>query len=85
MGLAAATFAGPLSRLTGLTALQCYVTAGAFVLYGIGGNLLARHPRIREIGIGLSIFNFAGTVGALALTASTVLPFRPTEDRVRQG
>jgi len=74
LGLAAAVFAGPITNSTGLSTVQCYVTAAGFVFYGVVGNLLARQPRIRGIGIGLSAFNFVGTVGALALAPSTVLP-----------
>ncbi len=74
LGVGAATLAGPLSRLTGLTAAQCSITAAAFLLYGVVGNLLARRPRVRGIGIGLSAFNFVGTIGALALAGSTALP-----------
>lgn len=78
LGLAAATFARPLARLTGLTALQCYVAAGAFAVYFIGGTLLARHRKIRQVGIGLSGFNFVGTAGAVALIASKALPLTST-------
>lgn len=74
LGLAAATFAGPLARLTGLSPSQCYVVAGAFAVYFVGGILLARHHKIREIGVGLSAFNFTGTAGAVALLASNALP-----------
>ena len=74
LGVAAAAFAGPIASATGLSTVQCYVTAAGFVFYGVVGNLLARQPRIRGIGIGLSAFNFVGTVGALALATSTVLP-----------
>ena len=74
LGLAAAVFAGPLAELTGLTTAQCYVTAGAFLFYGVVGNLLARRSRVVGIGMGLSAFNFVGTIGAVALVASAVLP-----------
>lgn len=74
LGLGAVAFTGPLTRLSGLTPVQCYITAASFLLYGVVGNLLARRPRVRGIGIGLSAFNFSGTVGAVALAASTVLP-----------
>ena len=73
LGVAAAAFADPIAKATGLTKLELYVTAAAFLFYGVVGNLLARRPRIRGIGIGLSAFNFVGTVGALALVASDVL------------
>jgi hypothetical protein len=78
LGLGAAVFAGPLARLSGLTPLQCYVTATGFLFYGVIGNLLARRPRVVGIGMGLSAFNFLGTIGAVALVASTVLPLTGT-------
>ena len=74
LGLGAAAFAGPLARLTGLTPTQCYLTAGAFLFYGVAGNLLARLPRVVRIGMGLSAFNFVGTLGALGLVSSAALP-----------
>jgi hypothetical protein len=74
LGLAAAGFAQPLSRLTGLTLTHVYIAAAAFVFYGVVGNLLAGRPRIRGIGIGLSAFNVVGTVAAVLLVASAVLP-----------
>jgi hypothetical protein len=74
LGLGAAVFAGPLAGLSGLTPLQCYVTAAAFLFYGVAGNLVARLPRVVGIGMGLSAFNFLGTIGALALVASAGLP-----------
>ena len=73
LGLGAVAFAGPLARLSGLTPVQCYITATSFLLYGVVGNLLARRPRVRGIGIGLSAFNFTGTVGAVALVVSDLL------------
>ncbi len=74
LGLAAAGFAQPLSRLTGLTPTHVYIAAAAFVFYGAVGNLLAGRARIRGIGIGLSAFNVVGTAAAVLLAASTVLP-----------
>ena len=74
LGLGAIAFAGPLARISGLTPVQCYITATSFLVYGVVGNLLARRPRVRGIGIGLSAFNFTGTVGAVALVASGALP-----------
>lgn len=39
LGLGAAAFAGPLANRTGLTTgltmTQCYITAGAFLFYGV--------------------------------------------------
>jgi len=74
LGLLAAAFAGPIARLTGLTSAQCYFTAGAFILYGVLGNVMARLPRVVGIGMGLSAFNFIGTIGALIFAASSALP-----------
>ena len=74
LGIATAAFANPLARLTGLTPMQASVTAAAFVVYGFAGNLLARRPRIRGIGTGLSAFNFVGTVAAVVTAATAVLP-----------
>ena len=85
LGLAAAVFAGPLADRTGLTTAQCYVTAGAFLFYGVVGNLLARRARVGGIGMGLSAFNFVGTIGAVALVASTVLPLTDSGKAVVLG
>jgi hypothetical protein len=74
LGLAAAVFAESLSTTTGLTTAQLYVTAAAFIVYGVVGNLFARLTRVIGIGMGLSAFNFIGTIGALALVASAALP-----------
>ena len=74
LGLAAAAFAKSLATLTGLTPTHIYIAAAAFVFYGAAGNLLAGSAQIRRIGIGLTVFNFVGTVAAVALAASTVLP-----------
>jgi len=74
LGLAAAAFARPLSSLTGLTPAHVYIAAAAFVFYGIVGNMLAGRTKIRGIGVGLSAFNVVGTVAAVLLVASTVLP-----------
>jgi hypothetical protein len=74
LGLLAVAFAGPLARLTGLTAAQCYITSAAFLFYGVVGNLLARRREVVGIGKGLSAFNFVGTIGALALVTSAALP-----------
>jgi hypothetical protein len=74
LGLIAAAFAGPLADVTGLATTHFYLTAGAFVFYGVVGNLFARFQRVVGIGIGLSAFNFIGTMGALILVASSALP-----------
>lgn len=74
LGLIAAAFAAPLADVTGLTSAHLYLTAGAFLVYGVVGNLVARLQRVVGIGMGLSAFNFSGTIGALILVASSVLP-----------
>lgn len=74
LGLLTVSFAGPLADVTGLVSTHIYVTAGAFLFYGVAGNLLARIPRVVGIGTVLSAFNFVGTIGALILVASSVLP-----------
>ena len=74
LGLAAVAFARPLSALTGLTTTHIYIAAAAFVFYGVVGNLLASRPQIRGIGFGLSAFNVVGTVAAVLLVVSHVLP-----------
>lgn len=74
LGLTAAAFAESLSTTTGVTTTQLYVTAAAFIVYGVVGNLLARLTHVVGIGMGLSAFNFIGTIGALALVASAALP-----------
>jgi hypothetical protein len=74
LGLAAAAFAASLTTTTGLTTTQLYVTAVAFIAYGVIGNFFARLTRVVGIGMGLSAFNFIGTIGALALVASAAIP-----------
>ena len=74
LGIANAAFANPLARLTGLTPLQAYVTAAAFVFSGFAGNLLARRPRIRRIGTGLSAANLVGTLAAVVIAVTAFLP-----------
>lgn len=85
LGLGAVTYAGPLARLSGLTPIQCYITAASFLLYGVLGNVLARRPRVRGFGIGLSAFNFTGTIGAVALVASNALPLTGTGKAIVLG
>ena len=85
LGLAAAGFAQPLSRLTGLTPTHVYIAVAAFVFYGVVGNLLAGRARIRGIGIGLSAFNVVGTAAVVLLAASTVLPLTPSGKAIILG
>ncbi|MEI6251275.1 MAG: hypothetical protein WCP30_00520 [Mycobacteriaceae bacterium] len=72
IGLGVAAFAGPLARLTGLTTSWSYGIAAAFVFYGIVGNWLAGRANIRPIGTGLSLFNFIGFVGQIAIIPAGV-------------
>lgn len=74
LGVGVLAFAGPLARFSGLTPAQCYITGASFLLYGMVGNLWARRDKVRGIGIGLSAFNFTGTLGAVALAVTDLLP-----------
>lgn len=85
LGVGAVVFAGPLARLSGLTPAQCYVTAASFLFYGVVGNLLARRPKVRGIGVGLSAFNVTGTIGAVALVTSGVMPLTGTGKAIVLG
>jgi hypothetical protein len=73
IGLGVAAFAGPFARLTGLTPGWSYGIAASFVVYGIVGNRLSRRPNIRPVGTGLSLFNFIGAVGQIAIVPAGVL------------
>lgn len=72
IGLGVAAFAGPFARLIGLTPGWSYGIAAAFVVYGIVGNWLAGRANIRPIGTGLSLFNFIGAVGQIAIIPAGV-------------
>lgn len=72
IGLAVAALAGPFARLTGLTTAWSYGIAVGFLFYGIAGNWLAGRPNIRPIGTGLSLFNFIGAVGQIAVIPAGV-------------
>jgi hypothetical protein len=73
IGLGVAALAGPFARLTGLPTAWSYGIAAAFVGYGVIGNWLAGWPNIRPIGAGLSLFNFVGAVGQIAIVPAGVL------------
>lgn len=73
MGLGIAAFAAPFARHTGFTPAWSYGMAAAFVLYGVVGNWLAGRANIRPIGTGLSLFNFVGAVGQIAVVSTGVL------------
>lgn len=73
IGLVVAAFAGPFARLTGLTPAWSYGMAVGFVGYGLLTNWLAVKPNIRPIGTGLSLFNFLGAVGQVAIVPAGVL------------
>lgn len=72
IGIAIAAFAGGFARMTGLTPAWSYGIAAAFVGYGVVGNWLAGRARIRPIGTGLSLFNFLGAVGQMAVIPAGV-------------
>lgn len=74
IGLAVGAFAGPFARLTGLTPGWSYGIAAAFVFYGALGNWLAGRRAIRPVGTGLSLFNFVGAVGQIAIIPAELLP-----------
>ncbi|KAA0110162.1 hypothetical protein [Mycolicibacterium sp. P1-5] len=74
LGLAIATMADPLGRLTGLTAAQGYIAGAAFALCGLVVYALAASPDLRRVGTGLVVFNTVGTVGIIAVAESGVLP-----------
>jgi hypothetical protein len=73
IGLVVAAFAGPFARFTGLTPGWSYGIAAAFVLYGVAGNWLAGRETIRPIGTGLSLFNFVGAAGQIAIIPAGLL------------
>ena len=73
IGLGVAALAGPFARLTGLMTAWSYGIAAAFVGYDVVGNWLAGWPNIRPIGAGLSLFNFVGAVGQIAIVPAGVL------------
>lgn len=74
IGLAVGVFASPFARLTGLTPAWSYGIAAAFVFYGALGNWLAGRRGIRPVGTGLSLFNFVGAVGQIAIIPAGLLP-----------
>lgn len=74
IGLGMGAFADPLAESTGFTPAQVYIGAVAFVFYGVVGNWLAGRSRVRAIGTGLSIFNFAGAAAQAAIVPAAVFP-----------
>ncbi|MGY4711241.1 hypothetical protein ACXDF8_17030 [Mycolicibacterium sp. CBM1] len=74
LGLGIATTADPLSRLSGLSAVQEYAVGAAFVLYGLVVYALAAAPELRRVGTALALFNVVGTVGFVAAATAGVLP-----------
>ena len=73
IGLGIAAQAGRFARLTGLAPAWSYGIGAAFVFYGLVGNWLAGQPSIRRIGIGLSLFNFLGAAGQIAIVPAGLL------------
>jgi len=78
IGLTVGAFAHPFARLTGLSSAWAYGIAGAFVFYGVVGNWLAGRRAIRPVGTGLSLFNFVGAVGQIAIIPAGLLPLTGT-------
>lgn len=72
MGLGIAAFAGGFARHTGFSSAWSYGLAAAFVFYGVVGNWLAARANIRPVGTGLSLFNFVGAVGQIAIVPAGV-------------
>ena len=72
IGLGVGAFAGPFARLTGLTPGWSYGIAAAFVFYGVVFTWLAGRQNIRPIGTGLSLFNFVGAAGQIAIIPAGV-------------
>jgi hypothetical protein len=73
-GLAGATLADPLSRLTGLSATTEYLLGAAFVIYGLVVYTLAALPTLRGVGIGVSVANAVCTVATLIIVVADAAP-----------
>ncbi|WP_099252153.1 hypothetical protein [Mycobacterium sp. shizuoka-1] len=74
LGLGIAVMADPLSRLTGLTAVDEYLVGAAFVFCGLVVYALAAAPDLRRVGIATAISNGLGTAALLAVVATEALP-----------
>ncbi len=73
-GLGMLVLAGPVARLTGLTATHIYIAAAALVAYGVIVFGLARLPRVVTAGKWVIDANLLCTVGAVTIVATGVLP-----------
>ena len=82
IGLTIGAFAHPFARLPGLSSAWAYGIVGAFVFYGMVGNWLAGRRVIRPVGTGLSLFNFVGAVGQIAIIPAGLLPLTGTGNAV---
>ena len=74
IGLFVATFADPLSRVSGLSAVSEWIGGAALVGYGAVLYALAAVPAIRRIGIGIVAANAVFAVGVVAVLVAGVLP-----------
>jgi hypothetical protein len=73
-GLAVAAFANPLSRVSGLSPTTEYLIGAAFVMYGVAVYYLAALPRLRNVGIAVSLANLVSTVGTLVIVMTDAAP-----------
>ena len=67
IGLLVAAFAGSFARFTGLTPGWSTTASQRRSCCTVVGNWLAARETIRPIGTGLSLFNFVGAVGQIAI------------------
>ena len=74
LGVALASFAGPVSTLTGFTPTQEFITGAALVLYGVVVFRLAGLRSVRRAGVGVVIANLVCTAAAVAVVVSNLLP-----------
>lgn len=77
-GLGVAAFANPLSRISGLSPTTEYLIGAAFVMYGVAVYYLAALPRLRNVGIAISLANLVSTVATLAIVMTDAAPLTET-------
>lgn len=73
-GIAFVAAAGPLSSYTGIPKSIQYGLGVGFMLYGITVFVLAGLPQVRTPGIGVAVANALGTVIAVVVVVSGMLP-----------
>lgn len=73
-GLAVATFANPISSLTGLSPTSEYIMGAAFVIYGLVVYSLAALPSLRAVGMLVSMANVVCTVATLVIVLTDAAP-----------